>query len=64
MASFSNPNISGHGINSTNNILVSSARYDSSYHLDNLQFVHEGGDLENFNTLISMNNNNRINNKL
>ncbi len=49
MGSFSNPNLSGHGINFTNNILVSCARYDSSYHLDNVQLVHEGGDLEKFN---------------
>jgi hypothetical protein len=52
MAFFSNPNLSAHGINSTNNILLACARYDSSYHLDNVQLVHEGGDLENFNYVV------------
>jgi hypothetical protein len=42
MASFSNPNLSAHGINSINNILLTCARYDSSYHLDNVQLVQVG----------------------
>jgi len=52
MASFSNPNLSAHGINSTKNILLTCARYDSSYHIDNVQLVHEGGDLEIFNYVV------------
>jgi hypothetical protein len=32
-----------HGINSTNNIPLTCARYGNSYNLNN---VHEGGDLE------------------
>jgi hypothetical protein len=52
MASFSDPNMSAHGINSTNNILLACVKYDSNYHLDNVQLVHEGGDLENFNVVV------------
>jgi hypothetical protein len=37
---------------STNNILLACARNDSSYHLDNVQLVHEGGDLEKFDFVV------------
>jgi hypothetical protein len=43
MVSFFYPIMNVHGINSTNNIPLTCARYGSSYSLNNM---HEGGDLE------------------
>ncbi len=43
MVSFLNPIMNLHGINSSNNIPLTCARYGNSYILNN---VHEGGDLE------------------
>jgi hypothetical protein len=48
----SNPNLSVHGISFTNNIFPTCARYVNNYNFDNVQPMHENGDLENPNFVV------------
>jgi hypothetical protein len=48
----SNPNLNVHGISFTNNIFPTCARYDKSYNFNNVQPMHESGDLENPNFVV------------